>query len=173
MRCMKNSVRLPLTLLLLLVAVLLACKSESTEEPPPQVVADPNSTQVAPASDPLPGGSYAQTCSQCTSVNNVLTCRCLNRGQTAVTTSLTLPCQGELSNQDGQLTCGIKQAAPAPAPPPAPTPAPKPAKRCICAHGKVYGPEPDPNVFNGGCARLGCAANYRCQSSNGNCVCTC
>lgn len=47
------------------------------------------------------------------------------------------------------------------------------AGRCTCAHGREYGPEPDINVANGGCARLGCAANYTCNHATGNCVCNC
>lgn len=44
---------------------------------------------------------------------------------------------------------------------------------CNCAHGREYGPEPDINVANGGCERLGCAPDYSCNPSNGNCVCNC
>jgi hypothetical protein len=51
--------------------------------------------------------------------------------------------------------------------------APAPRGGCNCAHGREYGPEPDINVANGGCARLGCAPNYTCNQNNGNCVCNC
>jgi hypothetical protein len=53
----------------------------------------------------LPPGSYRQSCNDTVVQSNVLSARCRDRGGRMRTTSLSLPCRGSISNNDGQLIC--------------------------------------------------------------------
>jgi hypothetical protein len=67
-----------------------------------------------------PDGSYAQTCSHCKVVSDVLTCdSCIDVAGGSRRTALALPCDVDVANCDGILTCG---GCPDPNPPDAPAP---------------------------------------------------
>jgi hypothetical protein len=53
----------------------------------------------------LPQGSYQQSCQDTVVENNVLRARCRTRSGAMRNTNLRLPCNGSISNNDGQLLC--------------------------------------------------------------------
>jgi len=59
----------------------------------------------------LPGGSYAQSCSNAQVSGNVLHARCRTMQGAVVDTQLNLPCNGSIDNINGRLTCTGAPAA--------------------------------------------------------------
>lgn len=54
----------------------------------------------------LPAGSYTETCLACTATASLLTCLCDTGGGAATRSSLSLPCDQDIANCGGILTCG-------------------------------------------------------------------
>ena len=52
-----------------------------------------------------PGGSYTQSCQNCTWDSQILTCECRTRSGTLNHTATMTPCRGGYANDDGKLRC--------------------------------------------------------------------
>ena len=62
----------------------------------------------APACGSLPGGSYRQSCRSCTFSSGCrsMYCQCRDRGGSYAGTGMGLPCNRDIANCNGSLTCG-------------------------------------------------------------------
>jgi hypothetical protein len=79
----------------------------SLETPCDEEVSNCNG-ELTCGSCPVPSGNYAETCTDCSASSELLTCLlCREEGNAGyASSSLQLPCDDNISNCDGQLTCG-------------------------------------------------------------------
>jgi hypothetical protein len=68
---------------------------------------DSGGTGTGETSTDCPSGSYAETCSDAVCSTDRIEATCQSQSYEGVSTSLALPCDGEISNCNGELTCGV------------------------------------------------------------------